>query len=309
MSAYNQEFNRDNIVLRYITVATLAELQNKVYYYNQVDEDTQVKVPVPFYYSVSGNERLLLDVFKFGAEENGEAIGDYEVVPRGMLQMTGGAIESGNMTNKFVRSEFVREFESQLKTYSLETAFLPITMTFDCTVICSNNTEMLKVTESVMSKLYKATHFQVDLGMMRVQASMEVPEDYGQNRLFEFGLNDKKEFEVTFSIDVKSFMPVFEGGILLAEIIEMTKDTPFNPNRDGIGMFRNGEIRFGGVIQQANYMVDDMSKAPSNAAFSNLNPTPASDAPPFLESEITTAPQQSENLYSKEYRNKSGDKE
>ena len=104
-------------------------------------------------------------------------------------------------------------------------------------------------------------------------------------------------------------MPVFEGGILLAEIIEMTKDTPFNPNRDGIGMFRNGEIRFGGVIQQANYMVDDMSKAPSNAAFSNLNPTPASDAPPFLESEITTAPQQSENLYSKEYRNKSGDKE
>ena len=309
MSAYNQEFNRDNIVLRYITVATLAELQNKVYYYNQVDEDTQVKVPVPFYYSVSGNERLLLDVFKFGAEENGEAIGNYEVVPRGMLQMTGGAIESGNMTNKFVRSEFVREFESQLKTYSLETAFLPITMTFYCTVICSNNTEMLKVTESVMSKLYKATHFQVDLGMMRVQASMEVPEDYGQNRLFEFGLNDKKEFEVTFSIDVKSFMPVFEGGILLAEIIEMTKDTPFNPNRDGIGMFRNGEIRFGGVIQQANYMVDDMSKAPSNAAFSNLTPTPASDAPPFLESEITTAPQQSENLYSKEYRNKSGDKE
>lgn len=306
MSAYNQEFNRDNIVLRYITVATLAELQNKVYYYNQVDEDTQVKVPVPFYYSVTGNERLLLDVFAFGAKESGKAEGDYEVVPRGMLQMTGGTIESGNMTNKFVRSEFVREFEGQLKTYSLETAFLPITMSFDCRVICSNNTEMLKVTESVMSKLYKATHFQVDLGMMRVQASMEVPEDYGQNRLFEFGLNDKKEFEVTFSIDVKSFMPVFEGGILLAEIAEMTKDTADNPNRDGIGMFRNGEIRFGGVIQQANYTVDDMSKAPSDAAFSNLTQPPASDAPPFLEGETDTAPEQPEDSNSEQYRNQSG---
>ncbi len=306
MSAYNQEFNRDNIVLRYITVATLAELQNKVYYYNQVDEDTQVKVPVPFYYSVTGNERLLLDVFTFGAKESGKAEGDYEVVPRGMLQMTGGTIESGNMTNKFVRSEFVREFGGQLKTYSLETAFLPITMSFDCRVICSNNTEMLKVTESVMSKLYKATHFQVDLGMMRVQASMEVPEDYGQNRLFEFGLNDKKEFEVTFSIEVKSFMPVFEGGILLAEIAEMTKDTADNPNRDGIGMFRNGEIRFGGVIQQANYTVDDMSKAPSNAAFSNLTQPPASDAPPFLEGETDTAPEQPEDSNSEQYRNQSG---
>jgi hypothetical protein len=180
-------------------------------------------------------------------------------------------------------------------------------MTFDCRVICSNNTEMLKVTESVMSKLYKATHFQVDLGMMRVQASMEVPEDYGQNRLFEFGLNDKKEFEVTFSIEVKSFMPVFEGGILLAEIAEMTKDTADNPNRDGIGMFRNGEIRFGGVIQQANYTIDDMSKAPSDAAFSNLTQPPASDAPPFLEGEVDTAPEQPEDPNSEQYRNQSGE--
>ncbi len=305
MSAYNQEFNRDNIVLRYITVATLAELRNKVYYYNQTDEDTSVKIDIPFYYSITGNERLLLDVFKFGAEENGEAIGDYEVVPRGMLQMTAGSIDSGSMTNKFVRSEFVREFEGQLKTYSLETSFLPVNLSFDCRVICSNNTEMLKATESVISKLYKTTHFQVDLGMMRVQASLEVPEDYGQNRLFEFSLNDKKEFEVTFPIEVKSFMPVFEGGILLSEIVEMTKDTADNPNRDGIGMFRNGEIRFGGVIQQANYTVDHMSNAPSDAAFSNLTTPPAPDQDPFLQDNINTAPEPPENTNSEEYRNKS----
>ena len=75
-----------------------------------------------------------MDVFKFGAEENGEAIGDYEVVPRGMLQMTAGSIDSGSMTNKFVRSEFVREFEGQLKTYSLETSFLPVNLS--CLSFC-----------------------------------------------------------------------------------------------------------------------------------------------------------------------------
>ena len=82
---------------------------------------------------------------------------------------------------------------------------------------------MLKVTESIMSKLYKATFFQIDLGMMRVQASLEVPEDYSQERLFEYAFNDKKEFNVTFPIEVKTFMPVFENGILLSEIIEMTR--------------------------------------------------------------------------------------
>ena len=46
MSAYNQEFNKDNTILRYIIVALLAELKDKVYYYNQVDEHTTVQSKV-----------------------------------------------------------------------------------------------------------------------------------------------------------------------------------------------------------------------------------------------------------------------
>ena len=34
MSAYNQEFNKDNTILRYIIVALLAELKDKVYDYH-----------------------------------------------------------------------------------------------------------------------------------------------------------------------------------------------------------------------------------------------------------------------------------
>ena len=55
MSSYNQEFNKDNTVLRYVIVATLAELKNKVFYYNRIDEDTLHKINVPFYYSVTGD--------------------------------------------------------------------------------------------------------------------------------------------------------------------------------------------------------------------------------------------------------------
>ena len=205
MSAYNQEFNKDNTILRYIIVALLAELKDKVYYYNQIDEDTLKKIPVPFFYSITGDGRFLMDNFLFDAEAKGKAIGDYETVPRGIIQLTGISIDSGNQTNKFARGEFVQEWDGVLKTFSLETNFLPLNMSFDCTVVCSSNLEMLKVTESLMSRLYKNSLFQVDLGMMRVQANFAVPEDYSQNRLFEFQLNDKKEWSVTFPIEVASF--------------------------------------------------------------------------------------------------------
>lgn len=312
MSAYNQEYNKDNTILRYIIVALLAELKDKVYYYNQIDEDTLKKIPVPFFYSITGDGRFLMDNFLFDAEAKGKAIGDYETVPRGIIQLTGISIDSGSQTNKFARGEFVQEWEGILKTFSLETNFLPLNMSFDCTVVCSSNLEMLKVTESLMSKVYKNTLFQVDLGMMRVQASFAVPEDYTQNRLFEFQLNDKKEWSVTFPIEVSSFMPVFESGILIPEVSLMTKAAiKSNPTAQGVGMLRsNAEnelgIYFGGLFQKFEITQESLLKVQPSAAFSNkgyINPDSIQTGGPYLESSITSAPIVPESLDSLKYRN------
>jgi hypothetical protein len=307
MSAYNQEFNKDNTILRYVIVATLAELRDKVFYYNRIDEDTLQRINVPFYYSVTGNERFLMDNFVYDAITDGKAVGDYEVVPRGVLQLSSLAIDSGSATNKFIRGEFVREVYGKLKTFSVDTNFLPLNMTFGVTVVCSNNLEMLKVTESILSKLYKTTTYSVDLGMFRVQASMAVPEDYSQDRLFEFALNDKKEFNVTFDIDVKSFVPVFENGVLLAEIDDLVR----NVDGDGIGMIRSNSVgelgvQFGAVFQKFEYTIDGIEKAPIEGTYSNkgyINPDDIRTGGPFVESSIDSAPIQPESPESKEYRN------
>ena len=312
MSAYNQEFNKDNTILRYIIVALLAELKDKVYYYNQIDEDTLKKIPVPFFYSITGDGRFLMDNFLFDAEATGKAIGDYEVVPRGIIQLTGISIDSGNQTNKFARGEFVQEWEGILKTFSMETNFLPLTMTFDCTVVCSSNLEMLKVTESLMSKIYKNTLFQIDLGMMRVSGTFAVPEDYTQNRLFEFQLNDKKEWSVTFPIEVASFMPVFEQGILIPELSLMTKSAiKANPTAQGVGMLRSGVnnelgIYFGGIFQKFEYTEDSILKVQPTGTYSNkgyINPDAIQTGGPYLDSSITSAPIVPESLKSLNYRN------
>tara|TARA_Y100000385_G_scaffold141050_1_gene146412 strand:- start:300 stop:1256 length:957 start_codon:yes stop_codon:yes gene_type:complete len=316
MSAYNQEFNRDNTVLRYLTVGILAELSKKVYYYNQINEDTLKKIEVPFFYSVSGNERFLLDNFMFDAEKSGKAIGDYEVVPRGIIQMNSMSINADEQTNKFTRAEFVREWDGVLKTFSLMTNFLPITIGFGVTIICSNNLEMLKVTEAIMSKLYKGTLFNVDLGMFRVNAGISVPEDYSQDRLFEWGLNDKKEFQVTFDMELRSFMPVFEGGILLPEIDFITKEALIsNPDASGVGQLRcdsNGDIGiyFGGIFQTFKFSDTDIRQAPIQGMESNkgFNTTTNKETGgPFDEREIDSSAPSVETEASKTYRNSNND--
>lgn len=313
MSSYNAEFNKDNNILRYVIVATLAELSNKVFYYNRIDEDTLQKINVPFYYSVTGNERFLLDNFMYDAISDGKAIGDYEVVPRGIIQLSSISIDSGSQTNKFIKGEFVREVNGVLRTFALDTNFLPLNLTFGVTVICSNNIEMLKATESIISKLYKATTYNVDLGMFRIQASMSIPTDYSQDKLFEFSLNDKKEFNVTFDIDIQSFIPVFEDGVLLSEIDELSRKA--NPNAPGIGMIRSnsrGElgVYFGGVFQRFNYTVDDMRKSPSENMFSNqgyINKDEIRTGEVFLESDLDSSVPTPEPNESRAYRNAQDD--
>jgi len=147
---------------------------------------------------------------------------------------------------------------------------------------------------------------------MRVQASFAVPEDYTQNRLFEFQLNDKKEWSVTFPIEVSSFMPVFESGILIPEISLMTKSAiKANPTAQGVGMLRSGidnelGIYFGGIFQKFEMTQESLLKVQPTGTFSNkgyINPDAIQTGGPYIDTSITSAPIVPESLESLNFRN------
>ena len=148
--------------------------------------------------------------------------------------------------------------------------------------------------------------------MMRVAGTFAVPEDYQQNRLFEFQLNDKKEWSVTFPLEVQSFMPVFEQGILIPEISLMTKAAiKANPKASGVGMLRPGPnnelgIYFGGIFQKFEYSEESILKLQPSGMLSNkgyINPDAIQTGPKFNESQITSAPIVPEDPESRIYRN------
>ncbi len=224
MSLYNQEYNKDTVVLRYIIVATLAELKSQLYYYNLVD-DEGVKVEIPFYYSTTGEERFLQDNFVYDTVDQGKAIGDYETVPRGVLQMQGFSINTDEMTNKYTNAKYtLLGSDGIVRTLFAETNFIPITLNFDVTIVVTNMLEILKVSEVLVSKLYKNKLFYVDLGMCTMQSSITIPEDFSEEKPFEFQVDTKKEYNITFSIEVKSFLPVLPKGLTLNQLRWMLEE-------------------------------------------------------------------------------------
>jgi len=270
MSSFNQEFNFDNTILRYVFVALLGELRDKIYFYNKIDEDNSKKIEIPFYPSLTGMSRFLLDNFKYTPETEGKAIGDYDKDPRGIVTLSDIRINAQSITNKFTRGTFTKMYQGELKTFSLMHCPLPVTLSFDIIIVVNNMIEILKATESIISKLYKSSKFFVDLGGFQVPANLSVPEDFQSEKLFTYAINEKQDHQILFQMEVSTFMPIFEDGILLSEIPFIIRESENNPHNRGIGIYRDGGIFFGNVMENITGKIDDIDRAPFDDTFSNL---------------------------------------
>ncbi len=111
-------------------------------------------------------------------------------------------------------------------------------------------------------------------------------------------------------------MPVFESGILLAEIDYITREAiKSNPNANGIGQLRsdsNGNlgIYFGGVFQEFKFTDDNLRVAPNTTVMSNesYNNTSSKEVGgPYDERSIDTSQKTKESEPSRVYRNANDD--
>jgi hypothetical protein len=89
--------------------------------------------------------------------------------------------------------------------------------------------------------------------MFNVDGCLTVPSDYSHTIPTEFGFSDKKEFSMDFNVEMKSFIPAFEHGLLMCEIDELLSRLPVGEH--GLVTYRpndNGEfeMQVGGVFEK-----------------------------------------------------------
>ena len=215
---YDLEFNKNDVVLRNILVGVLATLNNRMYWYNQISQTEKKKIPVPFYFSTTGDERFLMDSFMNDVAyedptlPSGKAEGPYNKIPRGIIQLDGISIDAGSMTNKFVRAFYQRvQNDGTLKTLNSEVFMIPLKLPFTCDIYVDSNLDIFKAIQRVIEIFYKHQIFQVDIDGTRIPAMASLPEDFEKERPLEYTFQDRKVWKVNFAIEVNTFMPIFKN--------------------------------------------------------------------------------------------------
>ena len=216
MSVYDLHFNKDDVTIRNIIIGLLATMHDNIYWYNQIGSEIKEKrqIKVPFYFSTTGTERYLQDNFLNNIDfdpENLKAETFYNAIPRGIVDFTGISIESSAIVNKYVRMFHQKqEDDGTLNTYNTEAYWVPIILNIDCKVYCDSILDQLKCTESIIKTFFKSKAYQVDLAYTRIPCLIQFPEDYTNERSVEFSFTDKREFTTSFSLQVKSYIPIFK---------------------------------------------------------------------------------------------------
>jgi len=213
---YDLEFNKDDVILRNIIVGVLATLNNKMWWYQQVSQDKKEKVHVPFYFSTTGDERFLMDMFmntvSAGGTDEKHAEAVYNQLPRAIMQLDSLNIDAGSLTNKFVRAFYQRQkSDGTLMTYNSEVFMVPLKLSFTCDLYVDSNLDVFKGMQRTIEVFYKHNLFQIDIDGTRIPAVASLPEDFAKERPIEFTFGDKKEWKINYTVEVQTFMPIFKN--------------------------------------------------------------------------------------------------
>ena len=94
-----ERFNFEDVFFRDLTLCVLDTLEGEVKWVNRFSQGDR-EVTVPFYYSMTGDERFLLDSFNDDIVSNNRFVDlNTDIVPRGHLTMTGYDIKGDEFAN------------------------------------------------------------------------------------------------------------------------------------------------------------------------------------------------------------------
>lgn len=212
---YNEYFNRDDVFFRRLLVGALASLNLRIFWYNVLNDGTEQKISVPFYFSTTGDERFLVDTFmKPIASDDKGCVAEtfYNQIPRAIVNFESVSILEDALRNRFIRGEhLVDSKDGELKTYSSEIKSIPVSINLSITGYCDSHLDLLKFTESIIDNFHKHIEYNIEHKGIRCPASVEFPSDYSQERLIDFSFSDRKEFKVNFDITIKSIYPIIKS--------------------------------------------------------------------------------------------------
>lgn len=247
--SFSHKYNTDDVIIRAAIIGLVNELNNRIYFYNTWEDDRREIVRVPFFYAMSGDERFLQDAFSNWNDCYPDFIeGNTDPIPRGTIYLSGVSVLSSNLTSRFVRGNYTKEVDGQLKRFNSYINSIPIQLNFSAEILIDTSVDSLKIIQSAISVLYRTLVFSVNYDGFRVPTQAGFPDSFTPTKQFEFTYGQADRLKVTFDIECQTFLPIpdqsqefFSGNNMSGGIGVQSSVNPNTPGATSINQSGNSE--------------------------------------------------------------------
>jgi hypothetical protein len=253
-------FNFEDVFFRDLTVCVLDTLEGQIKWVNRFTSG-DVFVQVPIYYSLTGDERFLLDSFSDDiVSENRFIELNTDLIPRGHLTMSGFNIKSDEFSNPNVWLRMVVENEFEIRKVLSKVRAVPITVNYDLEITLSSEIDTFKCSQAILDTLWIYRFMYFEHNFMNIDAVLTMPDSNSIEMSREKNLTSENNIKLKCSFTVETYYPAFRRDRVIDE----------GYSRDyGSGMKDgNGFTLTGGV---SNYFSDDSNLTSAANNFSGGN--------------------------------------
>ena len=283
-------FNFEDVFFRDLTVCVLDTLEGQIKWLNRFTSG-DVFVQVPFYYSLSGDERFLLDSFADDVvSENRFVELNTDMIPRGHLTMTGFNIKADEFANPNVWLRMVVENEVEIRKILGKVRAVPVTVNYDLEILLSSEIDTFKCSQAIMDTLWIYKFMYFEYNFLNIDAVILMPDTNSIEMAREKNLTSDNNIKLKVSFTVETYYPAFRSDRVSAVGY---------PQQYGTGMVDgNGFALAGGVsslFDQPGSPSSTVGSPPSGVVNGPSgvvppNITPGSPRPPFVGSTVPGSP-------------------
>lgn len=250
-------FNYHDVFFRDMTIAFIKNFRQKIWWFNRFSDKT-VLVTVPFYYSMTGDERFLLDAFTDDVVDKRVEL-NTDIIPRGHTTINSITPNFSELANPhtWIKSQI----ETEDETYRIvsKVMAIPITVSFDVEILVDSEIDAFKCLSKVLNTLQIYKFFEFQYKGIFIEAVLKMPEGQDLTVPREQNLSSDSKKSVKYTVEVKTHYPVIDlnwDGNLDSLLAMLGLTDPGAGNTNAITVSGNTEPNgFGSSVQLANKRV------------------------------------------------------
>lgn len=204
-----EKFNWQDTFFRDLTLCVLDTLEGEIRWVNRFSSGDR-EVNVPFYYSLTGDERFLMDSFNDDVVNNNRFVDvNTDMIPRAHLTMTGYDIRSDEFSNPNVWLKMVVENQEEIRRVLAKIRAVPVTVKYDLSILLATEIDIFKCNQAIMDTLWLYRFMYFEYNFLNIDAVMLIPDGTQVEIQREKSLTSDNTIKITLSIEVQTYYPAF----------------------------------------------------------------------------------------------------